>query len=104
MLKGYRTRRSAKRVIPSTKPYLDMLDVTEVCASTVVRGSEFLPVPSDVVNVEILQGGEHIAFLGLRHKTRVLTHCPDSSSFGQLRSDRRGESRRNSPRVAGICP
>lgn len=104
MPKGHQTRRSAKRVIPSTKPYLDMLDVTEVCTSAVVRGSEFLPAPSHVMNVEILQGGERIAFLGRRHKTRVPTHCPDSSPFGQLRSDRRGDSRRNSPRVVGICP
>lgn len=52
-----------------------MLDVTEVCANTVVRGSEFLPAPNadgtHVVNVEILQGGKCIAFLGRRHKTRV---------------------------------
>lgn len=56
-----RTRRSAKRVIPSAKPYLDMFDVTEVCEkNTVSRESEFLFAPDiirvHVVNAEILQG------------------------------------------------
>lgn len=56
-----RTRRSAKRAILSTKPYLDMLDVTEVCEKhTVARGSGFLPDPDmirvHIVNAEILQG------------------------------------------------
>jgi len=84
-----------------------MLDVTEVCANVVVRGSVFLPAPdadgTHVVNVEILQGGKRIAFLAQAQNASP-THWPDFSPFGQLGSDRRGDSRKSFPRVVGICP
>ena len=47
-VQGPRTRRSAKRAIPATKPYLDMLDVTEVCTTRVFRGGKFLPTPDTI--------------------------------------------------------
>lgn len=44
--KGTRTRRGARRVIPATKPYLDMLRCQRSMREyDISRGVKFLPVP-----------------------------------------------------------